>query len=71
MKCPQIPREKTSSQKYTVIALGIQVYYLQAGNTLRFRGKFQYIFQKKFFPLGFEGISCNSVCVVFLTCRFH
>ena len=32
-----------------------------AGNTLRFRGKFQYIFQTKFFPLEFEGISYNSV----------
>ena len=32
-----------------------------AGNTLRFKGKFQYIFQTKFFPLGFEGISYNSV----------
>ena len=32
-----------------------------AGNTLRFRGKKQYIFQTKFFPLEFEGISYNSV----------
>ena len=32
-----------------------------AGNTLRFRGKKQYIFQTKFFPLEFEGISNNSV----------
>ena len=32
-----------------------------AGNTFRFRGKFQYIFQTKFFPLEFEGISYNSV----------
>ena len=31
-----------------------------AGNTLRFRGKKQYIFQTKFFPLEFEGISNNS-----------
>ena len=31
-----------------------------AGNTLRFRGKKQYIFQTKFFPLKFEGISYNS-----------
>ena len=31
-----------------------------AGNTLRFRGKKQYIFQTKFFPLEFEGISYNS-----------
>ena len=34
-----------------------------AGNTLRFRGKKQYIFQMKFFPLEFEGISYNSVCI--------
>ena len=33
MKCPQIPREKTSSQKYTVIALCI---YLLQINTLGF-----------------------------------
>ena len=33
-----------------------------AGNTLRFRGKFQYIFQTKFFPLEYEGISYNSAC---------
>ena len=32
-----------------------------AGNTLRFRGKKQYIFQTKFFPLEFEGILYNSV----------
>ena len=32
-----------------------------AGNTLIFRGKFQYIFQTKFFPLEFEGISYHSV----------
>ena len=32
-----------------------------AGNTLRFRWKFQYFFQTKFFPLEFEGISYNSV----------
>ena len=31
-----------------------------AGNILRFRGKRQYIFQTKFFPLEFEGISYNS-----------
>ena len=31
------------------------------GNTLRFRGKKQYIFQTKFFPLEFEGILYNSV----------
>ena len=31
-----------------------------AGNTLRFRRKFQYIFQTKFFALEFEGISYNS-----------
>ena len=37
-----------------------------AGNTLRFKGKFQYIFQTKFFPLDFEGISNNSVrrCII-------
>ena len=35
-----------------------------AGDTLRFGGKFQYIFQTKFFPLEFEGISYNSVCYV-------
>jgi hypothetical protein len=29
-------------------------------NTFRFWGKFQYIFQTKCFPLGFEGISYNS-----------
>ena len=34
---------------------------LSAGNTLRFGGKFQYIFQTKFFPFEFEGISYNSV----------
>ena len=32
-----------------------------AVNTLRFRGKFQYIFLTKFFPLEFEDISYNSV----------
>ena len=37
-----------------------------AGNTLRFRGKFQYIFQTKFFPLEFEGISYNNVYFVSL-----
>ena len=36
-----------------------------AGNTLRFRGKKQYIFQTKFFPLEFEGISYNSVAYAF------
>ena len=35
-----------------------------AGKTVRFRGKFQYIFQTKFFPLEFEGISYNSVCML-------
>ena len=34
-----------------------------AGNTLRFKGKKQYIFQTKFFPLEFEGILYNSVCL--------
>ena len=35
-----------------------------AGNTLRFRGKKQYIFQTKFFPLEFEGILYNSDCLL-------
>ena len=35
MKCPQILREKTSSQKYTVIALRIQWKLSAEGNAFR------------------------------------
>ena len=35
MKCPQILREKTSSEKYTVISLKIQWKVFAEGNAFR------------------------------------
>ena len=41
-----------------------------AGNALRFRGKFPYTFQTKFFTLEFEGISYNSVVFYWIVLFF-
>ena len=35
MKCPQILREKTSSEKYTVLSIKIQWKLLAEGNAFR------------------------------------
>ena len=46
---------------FACTSIRICSYYHQNLFIQRFRGKFQYVFQTKFFPLDFEGISNNSV----------
>ena len=41
-----------------------------AGNTLRFRGKFQYIFQTKFFSLGIPSV-CPHLTTVYHYLKIH